>query len=71
MKEIQATEVAQRLANGEKLNLIDVREMAMCAGNFGMVGGQGDVAVGAVVEEMHRCFRLPATGQVAPLGSLH
>ena len=51
MKEIQATEVAQRLANGEQLNLIDVREVAEV--ESGHIPGIVNIPLGLLEFRMH------------------
>lgn len=51
MKEIQATEVAQRLANGEQLNLIDVREVAEV--ESGHIPGIVNIPLGLLEFRLH------------------
>lgn len=46
MKEISAKEVEQRLANGEKLNIIDVREVMEV--HFGHIPGVKNIPLGSL-----------------------
>lgn len=46
MKEISAKEVEQRLANGEKLNIIDVREVMEV--HFGHIPGVKNISLGSL-----------------------